>query len=655
MQLLERFLITYLAMKIDMSGSGEKPQRAGDLGAQSDKQLRKALGKFELLYLSLGGIIGSGWLFGALYTAEDAGGSAILSWIIAGILVLFVGLTYAELGSAIPKTGGIVRYPHYTHGGVAGYIITWAYFLSAASVPAIEATATVTYLSTLVPSLTVNGILTPSGILVSYLFLVFFFLLNYLGVNILGKVTHGVGWWKLLIPGVTVVILLVTYFHPANLTAGGGFFPAKDMVAAGASGIYGFSAVLYAIPTTGVIFSYLGFRQAVEYGGEGRSPQKDIPFAVIGSLVIALFLYTLLQLAFIGGINWSNLSINVGNSTMPVTYGNWTALGYTKLSSGPFYQLFELAAPLGILALIFSGWAYILLLDAVVSPSGTGWIYLGTSGRTLYGFASNGYLPGPFLKLGKTRIPVISFIAATIIAAIFMLPFPSWQSLAGFISSATVFTYIMGGIGLETLRRTAPELKRTYKLPLAKVVAPIATLAAGLIVYWSGFAVLFYVVTGIFLGLALFFGYYAYKMMGMGKNLSVVLGVVNIAVVLADAFLLYDSTSGLTAANNVGFMEYLLIMVGLVALDIALLWSESKTQDAKTEIKASYWLLAFIFVMSIISYFGGFGLNPVIPFPEDTIVAAIVTLAAHYGAVYSGFRTQAIEDILEETREASPT
>jgi len=52
-------------------------------------------------------------------------------------------------------------------------------------------------------------------------------------------------------------------------------------------------------------------------------------------------------------------------------------------------------------------------------------------------------------------------------------------------------------------------------------------------------------------------------------------------------------------------MEYLLIMVGLVALDIALLWSESKTQDAKTEIKASYWLLAFIFVMSIISYFGG--------------------------------------------------
>ncbi len=211
----------------------------------------------------------------------------------------------------------------------------------------------------------------------------------------------------------------------------------------GSSGIYGFSAVLYAIPTTGVIFSYLGFRQAVEYGGEGRNPKKDIPFAVMGSLIIALFLYTLIQLAFIGGINWSVLTVSQGNSTVPVTVGNWTELTQTVLPSGPFYQIFKLAAPLGLLSLIFGGWAYILLLDTVVSPSGTGWIYTGTSGRTVYGFASNGYLPGFFLKVGKTRIPVYSLIAGTIIAAIFMLPFPSWQALAGFISSATVFTYIM--------------------------------------------------------------------------------------------------------------------------------------------------------------------------------------------------------------------
>ncbi|ABP95612.1 MULTISPECIES: APC family permease [Metallosphaera] len=634
--------------------SGEKSQKAGDFGLESDKQLRRSLGKFELLYLSLGGIIGSGWLFGALYTAEDAGGSAILSWIIAGVLVLFVGLAYSELGSAIPKSGGIVRYPHYSHGGVAGYIITWTYFLSAASVPAIEATATVTYLSSLVPALTVNGVLTPLGILTAYLFLLFFFFLNYIGVNILGKVTHGAGWWKLLIPSITVVILLIFYFHPANFTLGGGFFPSASNVAAGSSGIYGFSAVLYAIPTTGVIFSYLGFRQAVEYGGEGRNPKKDIPFAVMGSLVIALILYTLLQVAFIGAINWNALTVTRGNTTVPVTPGNWTELGQTAISSGPFYQIFKLAAPLGLLSLIFSGWAYILLLDAVISPSGTGWIYTGTSTRTMYGFATNGYLPGIFLKVGKTRIPIYSLIAATIIAAIFMLPFPSWQSLVGFISSATVFTYIMGGIGLETLRKTAPELNRPYKLPLARVIAPIATLAAGLIVYWSGFATLFYVITGIFLGFALFFGYYAFKVMGINKAFSAIVGLVNIVVTLVLAFEFYGATSGLTAANNVAFLIYILVMAGLVAFDVGVLHAFGKGEDVKREITASYWLLAYIFVVAIISYFGGFGLNPVIPFPEDTIVAAVVTLAAHYGAVKSGFRTQAIQDILEETRETPP-
>ncbi len=348
------------------------------------------------------------------------------------------------------------------------------------------------------------------------------------------------------------------------------------------------------------------------------------------------------------------LTVTRGNATVPVTPGNWTELGQTAISSGPFYQIFKLAAPLGLLSLIFSGWAYILLLDAVVSPSGTGWIYTGTSTRTMYGFATNGYLPGIFLKVGKTRIPIYSLIAATIIAAIFMLPFPSWQSLVGFISSATVFTYLMGGIGLETLRKTAPELNRPYRLPLARVIAPIATLAAGLIVYWSGFATLFYVITGIFLGLALFFGYYAFKVMGINKAFSAIVGLVNIVVTLVLAFEFYGATSGLTAANNVAFLIYILVMVGLVAFDVGVLHAFGKGEDVKREITASYWLLAYIFVVAIISYFGGFGLNPVIPFPEDTIVAAVVTLATHYGAVKSGFRTQAIQDILEETRETPP-
>ncbi|MEM0175646.1 MAG: amino acid permease, partial [Metallosphaera sp.] len=204
----------------------------------------------------------------------------------------------------------------------------------------------------------------------------------------------------------------------------------------------------------------------------------------------------------------------------------------------------------------------------------------------------------------------------------------------------------------ETLRKTAPDLNRPFRLPLAKIIAPIATLAAGLIVYWSGFATLFYVVTGIFLGLALFFAYYANKVMGINRLLSAIISVVNIVVTLIVAFEFYGATASLSAANNIAFLIYIVVMAGLVASDIVILNKLGKASDVKSEVRASYWLLAFIFVMLVISYFGGFGLNPVIPFPEDTIVAAVVTLAAHYGAVYSGFRTQAIQDIIEETREA---
>jgi hypothetical protein len=232
-----------------------------------------------------------------------------------------------------------------------------------------------------------------------------------------------------------------------------------------------------------------------------------------------------------------------------------------------------------------------------------------------------------------------------------MLPFPSWQSLAGFISSATVFTYIMGGIGVQTLRRTAPELQRPYRLPGAKVLAPIATLAAGLIVYWSGFATLYYVISAIMLGMALFFAYYTYKYLGMNKGASIAIGVINLVGVLGSAYYLYNSTSALSTANNLAFAVYMISLLAITVLDLAVLRFLAKTDEARREVKASVWLFAYILLMTVLSYFGSFGLNPIIPFPTDTVVAAVLTLGAHYGAVYTGFRTQAIEDVLEELKQ----
>ncbi|MGC9071751.1 MAG: amino acid permease [Acidilobus sp.] len=77
----------------------------------TDKQLRRALNVWDITYLVVGAMIGSGWLFGSLYAASMVGPSAILSWLIAGVLMLFIALSFAELSGMIPKSGAIVRYP----------------------------------------------------------------------------------------------------------------------------------------------------------------------------------------------------------------------------------------------------------------------------------------------------------------------------------------------------------------------------------------------------------------------------------------------------------------------------------------------------------------------------------------------------------------
>lgn len=251
-----------------------------------------------------------------------------------------------------------------------------------------------------------------------------------------------------------------------------------------------------------------------------------------------------------------------------------------------------------------------------------------------------------FLKIGKTRVPIVALVAGTLIAAIFMLPFPSWYSLVGFISSATVFTtYVMGGIGLETLRRTASDLKRTFVIPGARIIAPIATIVAGLIVYWSAYSTLFYLVAALLLGLLLFFGYYGVKL-GMPKSIAYTLGVADVIVILVASTLYYY-----TNFAPLPFAIYLAVLIALTTIDVLVL-SHFTSPDVKKEIMAGIWVFALIFAIYILSYLGPAGPANLIPFPYDVLIAIIAIFIIHYVAVRSGFRTEAIEEIIEETKES---
>ncbi|MEM0136699.1 MAG: APC family permease, partial [Thermoplasmatales archaeon] len=286
---------------------------AEKVAEKSDKKLRKALSLQDLFFLSMGGIIGSGWLLGVAGGADIAGPASIISWIVGGIIVLFIALTFAEIGAAIPKSGAIVRYPSLSQGPFTGYIMSWAYLLSAVSVPTVEAEATLSYASIYIPNLfhTVSGVpvLTAFGIGLGTLLLVIFFFLNYAGIKFLGRFNSVVTWWKFIIPTITFIFLLFM-FRASNFTAYGGFVPR------------GMSMVFYAIPSAGIVFAYLGFRQALEFGGEAKNPQRDIPRALIYSVIAAIVLYTLLQFSFLGAIRWGPAGISIA--------GNWAAITSAK-------------------------------------------------------------------------------------------------------------------------------------------------------------------------------------------------------------------------------------------------------------------------------------------------------------------------------------
>src|SRR5579875_2611345 len=83
--------------------------------------LKRHLGLIGLLFSCIGSIIGSGWLFGALYSSELAGPAAVFAWIVGGFMILFIGVTYAELGTMFPVSGGVARFPHYAFGSFASY------------------------------------------------------------------------------------------------------------------------------------------------------------------------------------------------------------------------------------------------------------------------------------------------------------------------------------------------------------------------------------------------------------------------------------------------------------------------------------------------------------------------------------------------------
>ena len=436
--------------------------------AATSTALKRDVGPIGLLFAAIGSIIGSGWLFGAFNASAIAGPAAIFSWLIAGVMILLIGLTYAELGPMFPISGGVVRYPHIVWGSFASYSLGFITWISTAAVPAIEVEGALTYATKYAPfteASTAGGIkvhvLTPLGILLAAILLAVFVAVNAYGVRLFAQINNVLVWWKLVVIVLVVAVFIVSALAGVGGMGGPANFGSHGFAPAGLPGIF------VAISTAGIVFSYLGFRQGIELAGETKNPKRNIPLAVIGATLITAVIYMLLQIAFTMGVQGSALAKS----------GTWEKLSFTN----DFGPLAAIATASGLTWI-----AVLLYIDAVISPADTGLVYTTIASRVSYAFGRNGNAPRWLARTSNRGVPWWSLVLVYIIGLILLLPFPSWQQLVGFITSGTVISFAAGPLTVTALRRREPGRERTFRLPGGHVIPLLAFYSANLIVYFAG-------------------------------------------------------------------------------------------------------------------------------------------------------------------------
>lgn len=504
--------------------------------------LNRRFTPMSLLMLSINGMVGSAWLFAPLYAAKIAGPGAIIAWLIGGIATMIVALTFAELSVLFPVAGGTAQIPQLSHGTTTSFIVSWVAWLAALTMAPIEVQAILQYASTYFTSLTYmhNGIpeLTGIGLIWATILMLAFCVINIVSYKGLVRFNFALFWFKFLVIILVIFALIKTSFNPSNFVGLG----------VGSVSLAGWQAILTAVASGGVAFAFTGFKHGVELAGETKRLAIAIPLAIVGSVVGCLILYIGLQIAFIGALNPTSIA------------NGWEHLSFVG-DVGPFAGL---AAGLGLAWLV-----KILYVDAVISPSGAGLIYVTSTARILYAMSQIGYVPAWLSKLNEQNFPVAAILVNFVIGMFLFLPLPGWQAMVSFLVSGMVISYAMGPIALLCMRLELPNEVRRFRLPAAHVICLLAFYFCNLLSYWCGWDTI-------------------YKLA--------------IAMLIGGVFFAVAALRGKIRVPSLG-------------------------------IKSAIWTIPYLGGLVLISYLGSFGGKNVIPFGWDFLVIAIFSTVILYLAV----------------------
>ncbi|MGE7763339.1 APC family permease [Peribacillus sp. NPDC097895] len=490
-----------------------------------ERYLKKKMGFWSLTALSLGGIIGSSWLFGPWNTAKMAGPAAIMSWIIAAFVITLIALVYAELARVRPETGGLGRYPLYSHGKLLATVTSYSIWLGYCATAPVESSGVIQYANEFWPGLydISKEQLTTTGILASTVLMVFFVVVNYFGVKLFAVTNTVITTIKFIVPVLTIIAFFMTGFHEENYTSHG-FAP------------NGYGAGLSAILTSGIFFAYTGFGNVVMMSGEVVNPRRNIPLALITSLSVSAILYVLLQIVFIGAVPPEMLA------------NGWSGIKFDS----PFANLALMAN------MVWLSWT--ITADAMISPTGSALAYTAGTSRHVFGMAKSGFLPSYFATINKRfGVPTRALTLNFLIGLLFLFPLKSWTAIVAIVGAIGIFKYASACVTVMVFRKVG--LTKDNGIPGMNFIAPLAFIFATLLIYWTNWSRVQLAIWGLAIGIV---GYLITHFINKHKSIEILGGIYLVIYILM--------LVGISSIGNFGgkgiipepFMSYIVAIIGFV-------------------------------------------------------------------------------------------
>lgn len=446
-------------------------------------QLKRTLGKWNLVSLGIGCIIGAGiFVMTGTAAANHAGPAIIMSFVFTGIACAFVGLCYAELASLLPVSGSAYTYAYATLGEVFAWVMGWLLLLEYGVAAATVAVGWSGYINSFLlgfgimipPEFTTatgnlvvvseafrsmyeaagytlnatNNLVTASGAIVTGVFNLPAFVgigmvttLLVIGVSESAKINNIIVGIKLLVV-VMFVAIGAFYVDPSNWHP---FIPEKT-----APGVYGWDGVFRAASI--IFFAYVGFEAVSTAAQEAKNPQKDMPFGILGSLLICTLLYMGVAAVLTGIVKYPALNV---------------------------------ADPMAVAVdAIGLGWfAFLIKIGAITGLTSVMLVLLYGQTRIFYTMSHDGLLPQVFSKVhAKFKTPHVNTILVGVLVA-FAAGVTPISLLGDLVSLGTLVAFIIVCFTVLYLRKTEPNMPRPFRTPGMPITPLLGIATCGYLVF----------------------------------------------------------------------------------------------------------------------------------------------------------------------------